>query len=58
MAFRKNKRFIDPRYFMDEKMDEIDEQPKQKISPPAAEEKKKKWAKKAAADIEKKGTED
>lgn len=33
MAFRKNKRFIDPRYFMDEKMEEIDEQPKQQISP-------------------------
>ena len=35
---RKNVKRIDPRYFMDEKMDEkmeeIDEQPKQKISPP------------------------
>ena len=28
MAIRKNKKFIDPRYFMDEKMEGLDEEPK------------------------------
>tara|TARA_R110002020_G_scaffold44161_8_gene127663 strand:+ start:16009 stop:16329 length:321 start_codon:yes stop_codon:yes gene_type:complete len=71
MRFRQNKKFIDPRYFMDEKTEIIDEEielsldeKKKDVDPyeraleaPLAEEEEEKWIQGAEKDIEKRGTE-
>ncbi|MAH50003.1 hypothetical protein CMI37_29560 [Candidatus Pacearchaeota archaeon] len=52
MKFQQNKKFIDPRYFMDEKMEAIDEE----IEAPLAEEEEEEWIDDAEEDIKKRGT--